>query len=193
MDANQLKLWKAKREQLFPVALSASVLETIDARVKSFDFAHAIEVLSMYREERPYRGFYIARYSFLYHSTISRTAPDRERRFEAPSQDIGQEAEADRRRYASLSDEFLEACRNKYANWGWAEGSRQWQILCIDAHEGKDVSCYQCFPAFGSPGYDRAERIAAAAAARTRADDLSTIEALRAKVLQLGGTVDVYA
>jgi hypothetical protein len=194
MDGTQFQLWQQRREQLFPVALPKAVQDEIRERVSRMDFDHAIHSLNMYREERPYRGFYIARFAFIYQTT--RQTQDRDRRQEPPAlpaSDIHQQAEHDRRAYQQLPETFLDDCRRRFAEWGWPEGSRQWQILCLDARAGIDVERYRCAPAFGTPSYDRAHRIAANAAARTRTDDLRTIEALRAQVLALGGTIDVLA
>lgn len=187
MDDTEMRKWNASRRELFDVELPAEVQARIDARIALLDYERAMKALAVYRAERPYKGFFIARFNWHY-QTVPAASTDRA---EGPAARPTQSNEIDSERheraaYAQLPPKFIEDCREWFRDWGWAEGSRGWVILCLDAFAGKPVEQYKVNPLFGSAAYDKAERIRKAAEAYDRQRLEAIICRMYARLKELG-------
>ena len=175
MDDTQMRKWNAARRELFDVDLPEKVETAIQRQIAVLDYERAMTALSVYRDERPYRGFYIARFNHHYERlpatpAASGTDPAAARRAAPPENDYGIDDErTEQVRYRELPDDFVANCRVWFEGWGWPENSRGWRILCLDAYAGRPVDQYQCVPPMGSAAYDRERRISEYAAQMDRA------------------------
>lgn len=165
MDTVEMRKWNAARRDLFDVELPENVERAIEKQVAHLDYERAMEALETYRAERPYRGFYIARFNYHYNrlperSAASGTDPAAARRAAPPENTYNLDDErTERVRYRDLPDEFVANCRTWFEGWGWPENSRGWRLLCLDAYAGKPVDQYRCHPRIGSAGWERERRI----------------------------------
>lgn len=163
MDDNEMRKWNASRRELFDVELPAEVQARIDARIAQLDYERAMKALAVYRAEKPYKGFYVARFNYHY-QIVASAETDRaaSRPAALPQQLNDYDAErAERIEYARIPDTFIADCRRWFEGWGWPEGSRGWMILCIDAYAGREVDQYRCHPPVGSGQWERERRIKA--------------------------------
>lgn len=187
MDDTEMRKWNASRRELFDVELPAEVQARIDARIALLEYDRAMKALAVYRAEKPYKGFYLARFNYHYQLLPSTETDRAEGPAARPQQSNDYDAEAsERRQYAMIPQAFIADCRQWFDGWGWPEGSRGWMLLCIDAFAGKAVEQYRCHPPFGSSEYDRAERIKAAAEAYDRQRLEAIICRMQARLRELG-------
>lgn len=199
MDAEQMKTWHEKRESLFAVKLPHSAISHINAQLPLLDHERAMAALVVYRAEKPYKGFYMARFNWHYQRTPSaRTDRAASRAAAEPADAFTMEDALDSERrereaYDALPFDFLEQCREQFAGWGWPEGTRGWRILCLDAYVGRPVEQYRQRANIFSKEYEREERIQAQEKWRAERGYLDLIAALRAEVVRLGGRCDIVA
>ena len=191
MDDNEMRKFNASRRELFDVELPGEVQARIDARLAQLDYERAMKALAVYRAEKPYKGFYIARFNWHYNAVPAASTDRADGPAARPKELNDYDAErAERADYARIPAAFIADCRKWFEGWGWREGSRGWMLLCIDAHAGREVEHYRCFAPIGSAGWDRERRIKQYAEADDRARLLAHITRLQSLCIQLGGDAD---
>jgi hypothetical protein len=187
MDETQMRKWNASRRELFDVTLPEEVEAKIQRQLPALDYDRAMHALAVYRAEKPYKGFYLARFSWHYNTVPAASTDRAEGPAARPRQSNDYDAQAsERREYAAIPASFIADCRQWFDGWGWPEGSRAWMLLCIDAFNGKPVDQYRCNAAFGSKEYDRAERIKQAAEAYDRQRLEALVCRMQARLNELG-------
>lgn len=201
MDEHDMNRWHDRREALFPTKLPHSAISVINRQLPALDAERADRALVSYSKAKPYKGFYMLKYMVHYERVGDGETPfsgtDGARRAAAPAtniQDDGHHAERrEREAYGHLPQEFIAACRVRFADWNWPEGSRGWCMLCLEHYVGRDVEQYRIHPYFGSKQYDREQRRKAAEAAYAAGRAQTLVERLRAEIVRLGGRADAIA
>ena len=162
----ELELFHERRSSLFSSQIPIHVIASISYDCASLDYERSILALIRYREERPYKGFFLDRFKHHYRSTATdgRTDgrplgaaaaaaalhPDElERERDMVFEEKQREVEAYR---AIPADRLKEAFRElKHLNLPMRETSRDWRLAVVDWYQGKDVSMYQLHSSpFGS-------------------------------------------
>jgi hypothetical protein len=169
----ELELFHERRSSLFSSQIPIHVIASISYDCASLDYERSILALIRYREERPYKGFFLDRFKHHYRSTATdgrtdgrtdgqplRAAaaaaaaaalhPDElERERDLVFEEKQREVEAYR---AIPADRLKEAFRElKHLNLPMRETSRDWRLAVVDWYQGKDVSMYQLHSSpFGS-------------------------------------------
>ena len=201
MDERQMQTWHARRETLFAVNLPHSALRIINQQLPNLDFDIAIEALEVYAQRKPYKGFYMLKYMAIYekisedHPRGGDRAPKGARPPAKTLPDNGwkHDERAEREAYEALPDGFKAECVERYGDYGWRPGTRQWRLLCLRAAAGLDVECYRVHPPFASKAYDRAQEWKVRQEEMERTGYVRLIEKLRDEIRLLGGRVDVKA
>lgn len=187
MDDNEMRKFNASRRELFDVELPDEVQARIDARLAQLDYERAMKALAVYRAEKPYKGFYLARFNWHYNAVPAASTDRADRPAARPKELKDYDAErAERADYARIPAAFIADCRKWFDGWGWREGTRGWMLLCIDAHAGREVEQYRCHAPIGSAGWDRERRIKAAAEAYDRQRLEAIICRMQARLNELG-------
>lgn len=200
MDTAEMNRWHDRREALFPTKLPHSAISVINQQLPALEAERADRALVSYSKQKPYKGFYMLKYMVHYERAGDGRKPfsgtDGAQRAAAPATNMDEAHHAERREreaYGHLPPDFIAACRKKFADWGWPEGSRAWMLLCLEHYVGRDVEQYRVHPWFGSKEYDAAERRKAAAAAYQANQAQTLVERLRAEIVRLGGRADAIA
>ena len=205
MDEHEMKTWHSRREDLFPTKLPYSALSTINRQLPALDAERADRALVAYSNAKPYRGFYMLRYMVWYERVgdgerrppFSGTESALGRAPAPATNDGGDDSyDAERREreaYAALPPEYIRECETLLADWGWPIGSRGWRLMCLDRYIGRDIERYRIHPAFGSAEYDRDLERKRARAEYERLGLETAVARLRARLLQLGESIDVIA
>lgn len=188
MDAAQVSLWHERRSELFRTKIPYPALAVINEAIPKLDYARAIAALNDYAQELPYKGFYLNRFLVHYNRTPVGQGQDR-RSPEAPAAcpapfDVASEEERDQRLYDLIPENVREEYRTRFRDYGWEYGSRQWQILCIEAYKGESVEKFKVHPGWFTPaGQERHH--AAQVTAEARLLELQTlVERLRLEILK---------
>jgi len=197
MDQTEMQTWHRERERLFPVKLPAHTIKAINRRLETMDFERAMCALSTYRHEKPYKGFWIDKYTVVYDATPSAATDRAAPRPAAPPAnaycDWEGEQRAEREQYEALPTDFVAECRGWFADWGWPEGTRGWMLLCIDTFHGRPVDQYQQKPNIFSKQYELEESIRAQVEFRKERGYIDLVAALRMEIKRLGGNIDIVA
>ena len=173
MTPQELELFHERRSSLFSSQIPIHVIASISYDCASLDYERSILALIRYREERPYKGFFLDRFKHHYRSTATdgrtdgrtdgqplRAAaaaaaaaalhPDElERERDLVFEEKQREVEAYR---AIPADRLKQAFRElKHLGLPMRETSRDWRLAVVDWYQGKDVSMYQLHSSpFGS-------------------------------------------
>lgn len=162
MTPDEISRFNTKRRHLMPVQLTVEIQARIDSHLTLFDAERADVALEIYAEEKPYRGFFLARFRAIYDSPETAAAL---RRRGAPAENAprmeGETIASIREAYDMLEPDFLQHCRRSFHDYGWREGTIPWMILCVDHSRGRRVSHYKVHSPFGSDDHTRRmERLA---------------------------------
>ena len=202
MDTPQMREWHTTREGLFPTKLPYSALTVINAQLPKLDYERAMKALTLYAEQKPYRGFYMLKFMVWYEraSTDERPlgTPGNSPKGSPPADETdwedSQTAERrEREAYEALPNDYREACKTRFADWGWPVGSRAWRLICLDAYVGRDVEKYRIGTNVFTEDQDKAREFKERAEFMQRRGYIELCEALRVEIRRLGGTVDVVA
>ena len=173
MTPQELESFHERRSSLFSSQIPIHVIASISYDCASLDYERSILALIRYREEKPYKGFFLDRFKHHYRSTATdgrtdgrtdgqplRAAaaaaaaaalhPDElERERNMVFEEKQREVEAYR---AIPADRLKQAFRElKYLNLPMRETSRDWRLAVVDWYQGKDVSHYRLHSSpFGS-------------------------------------------
>jgi len=202
MDTPQMREWHTTREGLFPTKLPYSALTVINAQLPKLDYERAMKALTLYAEQKPYRGFYMLKYMVWYEragaderplgtpGTAPKGAPPAD---ETDWEDSQTAERREREAYEALPNDYREACKTRFADWGWPVGSRAWRLICLDAYVGRDVEKYRIGTNVFTEDQDKAREFKERAEFMQRRGYIELCEALRVEIRRLGGTVDVVA
>lgn len=205
MDETEMKTFHSRREDLFPTKLPYSAITAINAQLRSLEAERADRALVAYSKAKPYRGFYLLKFMVWYERAgdgerrppFSGTDTALRRGAAPATNDGGDDSyDAERREreaYAALPPEYVLECETLLADWGWPIGSRGWRIMCLDRYIGRDIERYRIHPAFGSAEYDRDLERKRARAEYERLGLETAVARLRARLAQLGESIDVIA
>ena len=173
MTPQELEQFHERRSSLFSSQIPIHVIASISYDCASLDYERSILALIRYREEKPYKGFFLDRFKHHYRSTATdgrtdgrtdgqplRAAaaaaaaaalhPDElERERDLVFEEKQREVEAYR---AIPADRLKQAFRElKYLGLPMRETSRDWRLAVVDWYQGKDVSMYRLHSSpFGS-------------------------------------------
>jgi hypothetical protein len=162
MSPAEIEQFNAKRRTVMPVQLTLEVQARIDAHLTLFEADQADVALEIYAKEKPYRGFFLARFRAIYDSPETAAAL---RRRGAPAENAcrveGETVESIQEAYGLLEPDFIAHCRKAFADYGWRDGSIPWMILCVDHSRGRRVSHLKVNAAYGTNEHKRRqERLA---------------------------------
>lgn len=204
MDEHAIRRWHARREDLFPTKLPYSAVTNINAQLPKLEEGRSMKALEKYAAQKPYKGFYMLKYMVWYERLgkdehrppFSRTDSAPKGAAAAPTNDEGDFIVSERREreaYEALPLDYREACKARYADWGWPEASRAWRIICLDAYVGRPVEQYRIGTNIFTRDRDREADFKAKQEYMERTGYVALIAALRAQVRELGGNIDVIA
>lgn len=161
----ELEQFHERRTSLFSAQIPIHVISSISYDCASLDYERSILALIRYREEKPYKGFFLDRYKHHYRSiaTDGRTDgrleaaaaaaalhPDELERERAL---VFEEKQGEVEAYRAIpADRLKQAFRElAYLNLPMRETSRDWRLAVVDWYQGKDVSMYRLHSSpFGS-------------------------------------------
>jgi hypothetical protein len=197
-----MREWHKAREGLFPTKLPYTAVTAINSQLPQLEFQRAMRALTLYSQQKPYKGFYMLKYMVWYEragtderplgtpGTAPRGAPPAE---ETDWEDARTAERREREAYEALPNDYRDACRTRFAEWGWPEGSRAWRLICLDAYVGRDVEPYRIGTNVFTRDANREAEMKERAEYMQRRGYLELVSALRAEISRLGGNVDVVA
>jgi hypothetical protein len=204
MDEPAIRRWHQRREALFPVKLPYSALTVINTQLPKLEEDTAMTALQLYSEAKPYRGFYMLKYMTHYERALtaerdppfSRTDSAPKGAAAAATNDGGDDIDAERREreaYEALPGDYREACKSRYAEWGWPVASRAFRLICLDAYVGRDVTRYRIGTNVFTRDQERERDLKSRQEFMERTGYVQLITQLRHEVHRLGGNIDVIA
>jgi len=142
MSEAEIDLFHSERARLFEVVLSSTLIAEITRQIATLDFKRAMQALTLYREKRPYKGFFVAQFNEIY---------NRERvavpaYAEATAAPLSNDAAADKRRERADFERVPLASRiaidARYPDIA-ALPRRSYEMCVVLAHAGCSIEQYR--------------------------------------------------
>jgi len=202
MDETQMREWHTSREGLFPTKLPYTAVTAINSQLPQLEFKRAMRALTLYSQQKPYKGFYMLKYMVWYEragqderplctpGNSPKGAPPAD---ETDWEDSQTAERLEREAYEALPGDYREACKARYADWGWPVASRAWRLICLDAYVGRDVTIYRIGTNVFTRDQQRERDMKERQEFMERSGYVQLITQLRHEVQRLGGNIDVIA
>lgn len=195
MTNEEIARFHAKRVELFPVHLPQRVVDAITGQLAARHYERAIAALERYADEKPFRGFYLARFNHHY-DLATPSLPRRESgRSTAPlpaAVNAGEDwRDSERKAFEAVPADYVAQCRVWFRDWPWPENSRAWRILVVDSYAGRDIDRFRCLAHPSKRAENLEERFRAIWVERERVGWHNLVARLRQEIVNLGGDPNV--
>ena len=142
MSEAEIDLFHSERARLFGVALSSTLIADITRQIATLDFKRAMQALTLYREKRPYKGFFVAQFNEIY----NRERVAAPAYAEATAAPLSNDAAADKRRERADFERVPLAARiaidARYPDIA-ALPRRSYEMCVVLAHAGCSIEQYR--------------------------------------------------
>jgi hypothetical protein len=142
MSEAEIGLFHCERARLFEVALSSTLIAEITRQIATLDFKRAMQALTLYREKRPYKGFFVAQFNEIYNRERVGVTASAEATAAPRGIDVGPQVRQERRDFRRVPEATVKALNARYPDIA-ALPRRSYEMCIVLAAKGLSIEQYR--------------------------------------------------